>query len=91
MTTGLTILVYIALVLLIVVLIYALVFLIRHNRAMTKVDNLVTVFSDFAEQLIPAVMNIGTVTTAVHSLLEAIAKHEASHAKSSDKKEEGKK
>jgi ABC-type phosphate/phosphonate transport system permease subunit len=67
----------VALVLLIVVLVYALVILVRANRTMARLDHMSDTFVTFAEKLIPAVLNIGTITTAVQALLQTLPHHKS--------------
>lgn len=52
-----------------VALIYFIVVLHRANRVITRLDNLTGTFGGFVKEIVPAIVNMGTVVTAVQSIL----------------------
>ena len=51
---------------------YLIVLLHRANRILGKIDNLQQTFKDFVSQIVPAIVNIGTISTAMHGILRAL-------------------
>lgn len=51
---------------------YLIVLLHRANRILTKVDSLQTTLANFVSDIVPAIVNIGTITTAMHGILRAL-------------------
>ncbi len=49
--------------------------LYRANKLVYKLDHLQETFKKFVEEIVPAIVNIGTVTTAVHGVLRAMTDH----------------
>jgi hypothetical protein len=56
----------------IVALGYLIVLLHRANRILGKIDNLQQTFTDFVSQIVPAIVNIGTISAAMHGILRAL-------------------
>ncbi len=56
----------------IVALIYLIVLLYRANRMMGRIEHLSTTFRDFVADIVPAIVNMGTIATALESVLRAI-------------------
>jgi len=56
----------------IVALGYLIVLLHRANRILGKIDNLQQTFTDFVSQIVPAIVNIGTISSAMHGILRAL-------------------
>lgn len=52
-----------------VALIYFIIVLHRANRVITRLDNLTGTFGGFVKEIVPAIVNMGTVVTAVQSIL----------------------
>ena len=63
---------------------FLIALLYRANRAMAKIDHLSDTFKSFVSDIVPAIVNIGTVTTAVHGVIRAFTDHQK--AKDSKKK-----
>lgn len=59
----------------IVALIFLITLLYRANKALAKIDHLSETFRSFVADIVPAIVNIGTVTAAVHSILRALTEH----------------
>ncbi|MEX2012496.1 MAG: hypothetical protein WD970_01935, partial [Patescibacteria group bacterium] len=51
---------------------YLIVLLHRANRILGKIDNLQQTFSSFVSEIVPAIVNIGTISTAMHGVLRAL-------------------
>jgi hypothetical protein len=45
----------------------------RANRVITRLDNLTGTFGGFVQEIVPAIVNMGTVVTAVQSILRHLA------------------
>lgn len=56
-----------------VALIYLIIVLHRANRVMSRIDHLGNSFREFAGQLVPAIINIGSVMTAVQAVLHRLS------------------
>jgi len=65
----------IALVLFIIAIIYLIILLHRANRIVSKVDHLSDTFRGFVADIVPAIVNMGTVVTAVQSVLRQLVDH----------------
>lgn len=59
----------------IIALIFLIVLLYRANRAMARIDHLSETFSDFIKEIVPAIVNIGTISTALHGVMRAFTDH----------------
>jgi len=59
----------------IIALVFLIVLLYRANKAMARIDHLSDTFRKFVEDIVPAMVNIGTITTAIHGVLRAFADH----------------
>ncbi|MDO8650527.1 MAG: hypothetical protein Q7K33_04460 [Candidatus Berkelbacteria bacterium] len=55
-----------------VALVYFIVVLHRANRVVTRLDNLTGTFGGFVKEIVPAIVNMGTVVTAVQSILRTL-------------------
>jgi len=55
-----------------VALVYFIVVLHRANRVVTRLDNLTGTFGGFVKEIVPAIVNMGTVMTAVQSILRLV-------------------
>lgn len=55
-----------------VALAYFIVLLHRANRVVTRLDNLTGTFKGFVQEIVPAIVNMGTVVTAVQSVLRQL-------------------
>ena len=51
---------------------YLIVLLHRANRIVAKLDNLQETFSSFVSEIVPAIVNIGTISSAMHGILRAL-------------------
>lgn len=65
---------------------FLIVLLYRANRLLYKLDHLSNTFRSFVEEIVPAIVNIGTVTTAVHGVLRALTEERRHHKEKEDKK-----
>lgn len=63
---------------------FLIVLLYRANRTMAKLDDLSGSFSNFVKDIVPAIVNIGTISSAMHSVMRAWT----DHAKTKDKNKE---
>lgn len=66
-----------------VALVYFIVLLHRANRVVSRLDNLTGTFRGFVQEIVPAIVNMGTVVTAVQSILRhlALTKDDKKHLK----------
>lgn len=55
-----------------VALVYFIVLLHRANRVVSRLDNLTGTFGGFVKEIVPAIVNMGTVVTAVQSILRQL-------------------
>ncbi len=51
---------------------YLIVLLHRANRIVAKLDNLQATFASFVSEIVPAIVNIGTISSAMHGILRAL-------------------
>lgn len=65
---------------------FLIALLYRANRLLYKLDHLSNTFKGFVEDVIPAIVNIGTVTTAVHGVLRALTEERKHHKEKAGKK-----
>lgn len=65
----------VALVGFIVAIIYLIVLLHRANRVVGRLDNLTGTFRGFVQEIVPAIVNMGTVVTAVQSILRQLVEY----------------
>lgn len=80
--STLTVLVLIAFL---IALIYLIVILHRANSVIAKFDSLSTIFRSFVSDIVPAIVNVGTLMTAVQSILRQLSNHHE-QSKSTKKK-----
>lgn len=55
-----------------VALVYFIILLHRANRVVSRLDNLTGTFGGFVKEIVPAIVNVGTVVTAVQSILRTL-------------------
>lgn len=67
-----------------IALVYLIVLLHRANSVVGKIDNLSGTFRSFVADIVPAIVNVGTLMTAVQSILRQLSEH--SHTTKSTKK-----
>ncbi len=63
-----------------IALIYLIVLLYRANRILGRMENLSTTFRSFVSDIVPAIINFGTIATALESVLRTL------HGSRQDKK-----
>jgi len=73
------------LLLFIVALLYLIVLLFRANRILSGIENLSGTFRAFVAEIVPAIVNVGTIATAIHGVLKALTDHKESTAKATSK------
>lgn len=56
----------------IVVLVYLIVILHRANIVLSRVSHLSEVFRSFVNDIVPAIVNVGTIATAVEAILRRL-------------------
>lgn len=56
----------------IVALIYLIALLHRANRMLGRIENLSGTFRNFVADIVPAIVNMGTIATALESVLRAL-------------------
>lgn len=56
----------------IVALGFLIALLYRANRLLGKLDNLSDTFKSFVKDIVPAIVNIGTISTALHGVLRIL-------------------
>ena len=54
---------------------YFIVLLHRANRVVGRLDNLTGTFRGFVQEIVPAIVNMGTVATAVQSILRSLVEY----------------
>jgi len=70
----------------VVALVYLIVLLHRANRIIGRLDNLGETFRSFVADIVPAIVNVGTIATALHSVLKVLAqRHHLPETKRSKK------
>ncbi|QQG49916.1 MAG: hypothetical protein HZB70_03925 [Candidatus Berkelbacteria bacterium] len=63
---------------------YLIVLLHRANRMLGRIENLSKTFRSFVSDIVPAIVNMGTIATALESVLRAV--HERTDNGSAKKK-----
>jgi len=67
---------------------YLIALLYRANRLVGKLDHLSATFRGFVADIVPAIVNIGTVATAVQGILRALHQQQhGTHSAKSQKKD----
>lgn len=84
-TTTINYLSIVVLIGFIIALGYLIALLYRANRLVGKLDHLSETFRGFVADIVPAIVNVGTVATAVQGILRALHQHDHSHGHSSVK------
>jgi len=56
----------------IIALVYLIILLHRANRMMARIENLSGTFRSFVADIVPAIVNMGTIATALESVLRAV-------------------
>ena len=64
------------LLLFLVALVYLIVLLHRANRIVGRLDNLGETFRSFTAELIPTIINVGTIANAIHRILKVLTDHQ---------------
>ena len=62
------------LIVFLIALIFLLTLLYRANRLVHKVEHLSGTFEAFVREIVPAIVNVGTLATAVESIMRYIQK-----------------
>ena len=65
----------------VIALIFLITLLYRANRLVAKLDNLSGTFKSFVSDIVPAIVNVGTVATAVQGIMRALHEREDSKSK----------
>jgi peptidoglycan biosynthesis protein MviN/MurJ (putative lipid II flippase) len=60
----------------IVALLFLIALLYRANRLVAKLDNLSATFKSFVADIVPAIVNVGTIATAVQGIMRALYERE---------------
>lgn len=55
-----------------VALVYLISMLYRVNRILNRVEHLSDTFRSFVSEIVPAIMNIGTIATALESVIRSL-------------------
>lgn len=84
-TTVINYLSIVVLVGFIIALGYLIALLYRANRLVGKLDHLSETFRSFVADIVPAIVNVGTVATAVQGILRALNDRDHHSAKSHKK------
>jgi len=64
----------------IIALIYLILLLHRANRMMSRLEHLSGTFRSFVADIVPAIINFGTIATALESVIRSIHNGSSSHA-----------
>ncbi len=64
----------------IVALVYLVALLHRANRMMGRIENLSGTFRNFVADIVPAIVNMGTIATAVETVLRGLHDRQAPSA-----------
>lgn len=64
----------------VIALVLLIALLYRANRLLYKLDHLSDTFRSFVSDIVPAIVNIGTISTALHSLLRKFSEIEVHHS-----------
>ncbi len=75
---NLSILVLIALL---VAAIFLITLLYRANKMLYKIEHLSETAKDFVKEIVPAIVNMGTMTTAIQAILRTLGDHHTNHSK----------
>lgn len=70
----------------IVALIYLIVLLHRANRMLGRIENLSQTFRGFVADIVPAIVNMGTIATALEAVLRALHGRESGSGTKKTKK-----
>ncbi len=70
----------------IIALVYLIVLLHRANRMMARIENLSGTFRTFVADIVPAIVNMGTIATALEAVLRGLHGREASPSNKKSKK-----
>ena len=73
----------IALILAIIALVYLLIVLFRTNRVVGRFDRLTDSFHGFVSEVVPAIVNMGTISAAIHSVLKSLTDEHKKNQKKS--------
>lgn len=60
---------------LLVASIFLFVLLYRANRLMYKLDHLSETAGQFVKDIVPAIVNMGTISTAVEAMVKTVSEH----------------
>lgn len=74
-TDWINILTILVLVAFLVAAILLIIALYRANRWLYKLDHLGETAGKFVKDIVPAIVNMGTISTAVHAVLATVAEH----------------
>jgi len=69
---------------LLVALGFLIVLLYRANRVVAKLDHLSLTFRNFVEEIVPAIVNVGTIAKATQAIINSLSQKSS---KDKDKKE----
>lgn len=83
-TTTINYLSIVVLVGFVIALGYLIALLYRANRLVGKLDHLSETFRGFVADIVPAIVNVGTVATAVQGILRALHQHQDHHGHDGD-------
>jgi peptidoglycan biosynthesis protein MviN/MurJ (putative lipid II flippase) len=61
----------------VVALVFLILLLYRANRLANKLDHLTDTFRSFVSDIVPAIVNFGTIATAVESILRTLHQEKA--------------
>lgn len=70
----------------IIALVYLIVLLHRANRMMGRLENLSGTFRSFVADIVPAIVNMGTIATALESVLRSLHGHSSASESKKTKK-----
>jgi len=70
-----------------IALVMLIVLLWRANRLLYKLDHLNNTFQGFVRDIVPAIVNVGTIATAVQAVLRNLTEHITESKNSSKQKE----
>lgn len=73
------------LLLFIVALLYLIVLLFRANRILSGIENLSGTFRAFVTEIVPAIVNVGTIATAIHGVLKLLTEQKESITKAASR------
>lgn len=64
---------------------FLIALLYRANRVMARLDHLQDTFKSFVKEIVPAIVNIGTISTAMHAVLRTLSEHPVRPKKHNEK------